>query len=255
MNILGYLALLLFSANVAVSQYSTANAHAHNDYLNTHPFSTAFENRFGSIEVDVFPVNGQLLVAHDKDKVNPLKTISNMYLHTLAEKIKTDTFTNIKLLVDIKEGYKESLTLLIESLQPLKDHLSVPGKQNRITILVSGRRPPPSEYHQYPLYIFFDDDLRLPHDPQQWNKVGQVSLQFSRYSSWKGEGHIKQEEQQRLRRVIDSVHQAGKTIRFWGAPDNMLSWECQVEWGADLIGTDKIEELAAFLRSLRKQVR
>ena len=252
MNILVY--LLLF-ANIATAQYSTANAHAHNDYLNTHPFTTAFQNRFGSIEVDVFPVNGELLVAHDKNKTDPLKTIDNMYLQPLAEKLRTDTFTNIKLLVDIKEGYKESLAILIEDLRPIKDYLSVPGKQNRITILISGRRPPPSEYQEYPTYIFFDDDLRLPHDPQQWSRVGQVSLQFSRYSTWKGEGRIKADEKQRLVRVIDSVHRAGKTIRFWGAPDNRQSWECQVDLGADIIGTDKIEELAAFLRSLRKQVR
>lgn len=247
--------LLLLFANFASGQkqhYSTANGHAHNDYMNVHPFTTAFENRFGSIEVDVFPVNGKLLVAHDRHKVDPLKTIDNMYLHPLAEKLITDSFLNIKLLVDIKEGYKESLTLLMESLRPIINYLSVPGKQNRITILISGRRPPPSEYELYPSYIFFDDDLRLPHDPQQWNRVGQVSLQFSRYSTWNGQNNMKHEEKQRLLQVIDSVHLAGKTIRFWGAPDIRNSWECQVELGVDLIGTDRIEELSAYLRMLLK---
>ena len=254
-----YKTLLVLLFQLAVLQvcgqpktYSTVNGHAHNDYLNTHPFITAFEKGFGSIEVDVFPVNGKLLVAHDKNKVDQLKTIDSMYIHPLSKKLETDSFRNIRLLVDIKEGYKESLVLLMESLQPISNALSVPGKQNRITILISGRRPPPSEYHQYPLYIFFDDDLRLTHDPQQWNRVGQVSLQFSRYSTWKGEGRIRGEEIQRLQLVIDSVHRAGKTIRFWGAPDNKNSWECQVKLGVDLIGTDKIEELSAYLKSFSK---
>ena len=47
--------------------------------------------------------------------------------------------------------------------------------------------------------------------------------------------------------VIDSVHQGGKKIRFWAAPDNQNSWRRQMDLGVDLIGTDKIQELSSFL--------
>ena len=48
--------------------------------------------------------------------------------------------------------------------------------------------------------------------------------------------------------VVDSVHNAGKPIRFWAAPDNEQSWNLQMHLGVDLIGTDKIKELAEELR-------
>ena len=155
---------------------------------------------------------------------------------------------NIRLLVDIKEDYKESLAILVRNLQPLVKHLSQPGVSGKIMIVISGRRPPPSEYQDYPSYIYFDDDLRLLHTATAWTRVGLVSLQFSKFSTWKGEGAVKKEDLERIEKVIDSVHHAGKMIRFWGAPDTQLSWECQLKWGADLIGTDKIELLANFLR-------
>jgi alkaline phosphatase len=246
--------ILLFTITLSgqKQRYTTANGHAHNDYLNVRPFNTAFENGFGSIEVDVFPVNGKLLVAHDRNKIDSSRTIENMYLLPLATKIKEDTFRIIKLLVDFKGDYKESLAILIDNLRPLVKYLSTPEAANRVTILISGRRPSPSEYNIYPSYIFFDDDWRLPHSMQDWNRVGQVSIQFSRYSRWSGSGKMVAEERKRLQQVIDSVHQAGKTIRFWGAPDNIESWECQVELGADLIGTDRVGQLAAYLGKTAK---
>ena len=56
-----------------------------------------------------------------------------------------------------------------------------------------------------------------------------------------------------IKRTIDSVHAAGKPIRFWAAPDTELSWQLQMNVGVDLIGTDKISELAAFIHSKRKK--
>src|SRR4051812_44226103 len=40
------------------------NAHAHNDYLHPRPLFDALDQGFTSVEVDVFLVNGQLLVGH-----------------------------------------------------------------------------------------------------------------------------------------------------------------------------------------------
>ncbi len=58
-----------------------------------------------------------------------------------------------------------------------------------------------------------------------------------------------------LQNIIDSVHYAaGKTIRFWEAPDNDKSWKLQMELGVDLIGTDKIDELAEFLKRSQKKL-
>src|SRR5688500_869779 len=131
-------------------KYTTANGHAHNDYLNPRPFTTAYENRFGSIEVDVFPVNGILMVAHDKHKIDSARTIEQLYLRPLKEKLETDSDLILRMLIDIKEDYKESLRILVDDLHPFLKDLSKPGVPGKITILISGRRPPPSEYNAYP---------------------------------------------------------------------------------------------------------
>jgi alkaline phosphatase len=87
----------------------------------------------------------------------------------------------------------------------------------------------------------------LFHSPDEWERVGLVSLSFQRYSPWNGKGALSEKDKDTLLHVIDSVHNAGKKIRFWAAPDNKNSWLTQIKLGVDLIGTDKIQELSEFL--------
>lgn len=238
---------LLFACS-PLRQYTTADVHSHNDYLNDIPFSQAFSNRLGCIEADIFPVNGILVVAHSKKEIQPLRTLKNLYLEPLLKKIITDQSQRVRLLIDIKEDYPSSLLLLMKELEPLKPYLSVPGETKPVLILISGSRPTPAEYKNYPPYIFFDDDLKQPHDATAWQRVGLVSLQFSKYSAWKGENALEKKDRKKLKHTIDSVHLAGKPIRFWGAPDNEKAWKTQMKLGVDLIGTDKIDAISSFLR-------
>lgn len=243
--------LNFFSICVFAQQgkYTVANAHAHNDYLHPVPFYTAYNAGFGSIEADIFPVNGALLVAHSKKEIQSQRTLKELYLVQLLKALSTDTKRKLILLVDIKESYKVALPMLIQELEPLKQYLSSDKFSNRLVIVISGERPPPAEYKNYPDYIFFDDDLKLKHSPEEWNRVGLVSLPFNKISNWKGEDNINRKDKKHLRHTIDSVHSAGKPIRFWAAPDTKPSWKLQMKLHSDLIGTDKIDELANFLRS------
>ncbi len=233
-------------------KYTVADAHAHNDYMHPVPFHTAFNAGFGSIEADVFPVNGILLVSHSKKALNPQRTLDSLYLKPLLKELQKNPERKVNLLIDIKENYKSALQILLQELEPLKKYLSSDLNSTKpVTILISGERPPPSEYKNYPRYIFFDDDLRLAHTPAEWKRVGLVSLSFERYSHWNGEGNLPDSDTNVLLRVIDSVHHAGKKIRFWAAPDNENSWRTQMKLGVDLIGTDEIHMLSVFLSKER----
>jgi len=246
-----FLSLCLFLFFTGFSQekhYTVADAHAHNDYMHPVPFYTAWNAGFGSIEADVYPVNGVLLVSHTKKALSSERTLDRLYLKPLLEQLQKDDKRKVSLLIDIKENYKESLRFLTKELQPLKKYLvSDNDLKKPVTILISGERPPPQEYKNYPHYIFFDDDLKVFHTPDQWKRVRLVSLSFERYSHWNGEGDLPDSDRKVLLHVIDSVHQAGKKIRFWAAPDSKNSWATQMNLGADIIGTDKIDELSAFL--------
>jgi alkaline phosphatase len=244
------LVVFLFFGTLAQSQtYTTFNAHSHNDYLNDKPFTRAYEASFGSIEADIFPINDTLYVAHSKKEIQAKRTLKSLYLDPLYHDLIINSFRHVKLLIDIKENYGLSLQLLEKELEPFKPYLYSSEDTSRpLLILISGNRPPPAEYQKYPDYIFFDDDLKMHHDAAEWKRVGQVSLCFENFSSWKGKGRLNTKDRKSLKRLIDSVHLAGKPIRFWAAPDNKTSWKIQMKLGADLIGTDKINELAGFLR-------
>jgi alkaline phosphatase len=225
--------------------YSVYNAHSHNDYENDTPFYKAYQKGFGSIEADIFPIDGELLVAHNKKDINKENTLTKMYLQPLGKELNKNTNRKVQLLIDIKENYAIALPILIKQLQPLKKFYM----NGRLQILISGNRPLPAEYANYPAYIFFDDDLIHPHTPEQWKRVGLVSLQFTVFTKWKGDSTIAREDEDRLRRIINAVHNAGKPIRFWDAPDTEASWQEQKKLGVNFIGTDKIEALCDFLNS------
>jgi alkaline phosphatase len=240
--------------NVSAQQknYTVSNAHAHNDYLHPIPFYTAFNAGFGSIEADVYPVNGILLVAHNKKDIHPQRTLKSLYIEPLLNELAKNS-RHVKLLIDIKENYELSSQILLKEIEPLKKYLVTSKDADKpLTILISGERPPPAEYKNYPSYIFFDDDLKLHHTQEEWKRVGQVSLSFERYSAWKGENEIDKKDEKILQHIVDTVHYAGKTIRFWAAPDNEASWKLQMKLGVDLIGTDQIDKLATFLRNSKK---
>jgi Glycerophosphoryl diester phosphodiesterase family len=249
---IGILLLFFVSAcNTGCSptkRYTTSNAHSHNDYLNSNPFVSAYNENYGSIEADVFPVNGVLYVAHKKEDIQQQNTLQALYLQPLLRRLSTDSSKKLNLLIDVKENYPVALSLLEKELQGLISYLSTPAKTRNITISISGNRPPPTEYKQYPGYIFFDDDLKLKHTAEQWQRVNLVSLQFDKITTWNGVGSIPENDLHALKHKIDSVHSAGKPIRFWGAPDTIEAWKQQIKLGADLIGTDKINELANYLR-------
>ena len=243
-----FASLLLSVIATAQRTYSSENAHSHNDYLNPTPFYLAFQNGFGSIEADVFPVDGILYVAHTKKEIQPQRTLQHLYIKPVLQEFVSTKVRRLMLLIDVKENYAIALPLLIKELEPLTEYLSTLQKPNFLTIIISGNRPPPADYKNYPDFIFFDGDLKLPHNDDEWRRVALVSLPFYKLSGWKGDDKLKHKDRKAFRHIIDSVHTAGKSIRFWAAPDNMASWKWQMKLRADLIGTDKITELGNFLK-------
>lgn len=65
-------------------------AHAHNDYDHPRPLFDALDHRFGSVEVDIYLVGDQLLVAHDPVDLDPTRTIESLYLDPLAARVKAN---------------------------------------------------------------------------------------------------------------------------------------------------------------------
>ncbi|MXV52118.1 alkaline phosphatase [Pedobacter sp. HMF7647] len=230
------------------SHYTVANAHAHNDYQHSIPFSLAYNNGFGSIEADIFTLNGNLYIAHNKEDIVDGRTLNALYLQPLLSELKKNKSRQIRLLIDLKGDYKVTLPILQQQLTPLNHYLRTLEQPGQVTIVISGNQPPPSEFSTYPSFFFFDASHVKGFTLKQWQRVGLVSMPFTRFAKWDGLTPLPASDQQKIRAVIDSVHSAHRTIRFWAAPDTPLSWKTQMQLGADVIGTDKIEELTGFLK-------
>ncbi len=52
--------------------------HSHNDYHQKDPLRSALMHGLRSVEVDVFPIHGELFVAHTRLELDEKKTINNM---------------------------------------------------------------------------------------------------------------------------------------------------------------------------------
>jgi hypothetical protein len=84
-------------------------AHAHNDYEHDRPLSDALEHGFTSVEADVWLVDGELLVAHDREDVEAGVTLESLYLDPLTDLVKGNGRSvypgwdgEFQLLIDIK---------------------------------------------------------------------------------------------------------------------------------------------------------
>jgi len=247
--------LSLFTVLRIQAQYSTLNAHSHNDYEQKVPFFWAYDAHFGSIEADIWEVNGELFVAHNKDQITPERTLDTLYLQPIATKLKEnggkawkDQEGTFQLLIDLKTPYKTTLNLLSEKLKKSPEVFDPEVNKNAVRVVITGNRPTPSEFTNYPDFILFDGNLDFRYDDQQLKRIALFSNDLARFTRWKGEASISEKEEQRLKQVIDSVHGLNCKIRFWNAPDTPNAWKTLMNLKVDYINTDHIGQLEGFLK-------
>jgi alkaline phosphatase len=238
---------ILFSCNKPGKIYTPADAHSHNDYKQSVPFYRAYDAGFGSIEADVFAVKGQLMVAHEEKEITPERSLKIMYIDLLVKKLKQDTARRLRLLIEIKKDYTVTLPLVIEELKPLSQYLDYPSHPGRLSIVMTGQVPPGAVMLSYPSWMSFDVDHMDGFTPQQFTKIGLISVPFDKYSKWNGAGELPEKDETRVTGLIDSAHTLGKKIRFFAIPDTSTCWKKLIQLHADVIGTDHINELADFL--------
>ncbi|MFP4500832.1 MAG: phosphatidylinositol-specific phospholipase C/glycerophosphodiester phosphodiesterase family protein [Candidatus Hydrogenedentota bacterium] len=237
-------------------------AHAHNDYEHDRPLFDALDHGFCSVEVDIFLVDGALLVAHDREDCTPGRTLERLYLDPLQERVKENGGTvypdgpGFTLLVDIKNTGPETLTALLDALAPYEDMLTrFTGEgieTGAVTVVVSGWFPRDQLIGTLPRLAAADG--RLPHlgnDPKDYPLV---SENWGKVFQWRGAGVLPPMDAQLLEQIVVRAHQAGQRVRFWNLPPGGRAWPVLYEEGVDLINVDDLEALEAFLlRKMGKQ--
>lgn len=246
----------LISLTTVYAQYSTLNAHSHNDYENNPPFMLAYDNHFGSIEADIWAVKGELFVSHNEKDINPARTLDSLYIQPIVRifrqnggKAWKDYPGTFQLMIDLKTPVDPTLTLLIQKLIKYPGVFNPRINRNAVRIVITGNRPEPAKFIDYPAFLFFDANVALDYSKKQLKRIALYSENFRNFSSWNGEGEINEKEKVRLEGVIDSVHSVKKKIRFWNAPDNADSWNTFMKMKIDFINTDHIIKLADYLNN------
>lgn len=237
-----------------------SRAHAHNDYAHPRPLLDALEQGFCSVEADIHLVEGRLLVAHDRWRVKPERTLEALYLEPLRARVRANggrVFADgptFWLLVDFKSDGAATWPVFKAVLEPYRPMLSVFEsariRTNAVTVLVSGNVPRALMAAEPERLAAIDGqpaDLEANPAPAL---VPWVSESWGRLFTWRGNGPLPEAEGARLRDLVTRAHAQGRRVRFWGTPDSEPVWRVQWEAGVDLINTDRLEALAQFLRGL-----
>ncbi|MDO5522904.1 MAG: phosphatidylinositol-specific phospholipase C/glycerophosphodiester phosphodiesterase family protein [Bacteroidia bacterium] len=241
------LSLVLFFGSFQATR--SQQIHSHNDYEQNVPFWKAYSVGASSIEADVHLVNDTLFVAHDREEIQRSRTLQSLYLSPIRQLFVEKNITSrpIQLLIDIKTEAHPALDKIVEELKPFAQYL-YPKNQHGVKIVISGSRPNPTEYKNYPAFIFFD--WQSTDKPENPDKVALVSLNFRNFSQWNGRQHPTATEITEIERIINQMKLLEKPIRFWAAPDTEIAWKTLFNLNVDFIGTDKPVESSLFFHSL-----
>ncbi|HRI12948.1 MAG TPA: phosphatidylinositol-specific phospholipase C/glycerophosphodiester phosphodiesterase family protein [Verrucomicrobiota bacterium] len=241
------------------AQTPLPRAHSHNDYEQPRPLQDALAQGFGSVEADIWLVNGELLVAHDLKDAKPDRTLETLYLDPLRERARTNggriypgggEFT---LLVDIKSEADPTYAALRPRLIKYRDLLTRFTDSNvtpaAVTVILSGARPIAEVRAEPERWCAIDGRLAdLESNPSRF-LFPLVSDSWRPMFSWFVDGKLPANEQARLRELVQTAHAQGRRIRFWGVQDQGFAW-CELrDSGVDLINTDKLVDLGSFLRT------
>jgi hypothetical protein len=236
------------------------NAHAHNDYLHARPLMDALDQGFTSVEADVFLVDGKLLVGHVRNALKPERTLESLYLAPLAERVHQNgghVYANASrffLLVDFKDDPRQIYPELQKVLSKYADMLTTiesdkirPGA---VTVVLTSSFPPVAlGGDPRPRFAGLDGRLADLNSQAPAYLMPMISDNWTKQFHWKGDGPMPEKERAKLQEIVKKVHASGRVVRFWATPEKEAVWRELRAAGVDLINTDELARLAAFLRT------
>lgn len=234
-------------------------AHAHNDYEHPRPLLDALDHGFCSVEADIWLVDGALLVAHDRDQVKPERTLQALYLDPLRDRVKANAGAahpggpGFTLLIDLKSDAEPTYQVLRAVLAGYDGLFTrftatstTPGP---VTVILSGDRPTATVAAEESRLCAIDG--RLPDlttdPPPSVHLMPLVSQSWSPTFHYFEDGVLPEPDRAKLRDLVALAHRQGRRLRFWGVPDQPFAWKELHDAGVDLINTDNLPGLRAFL--------
>ena len=226
------------------------HAHAHNDYEHARPLLDALDHGFCGVEADVWLVNGQLLVAHDRQNAKPERTLAKLYLDPLRERaVKNGGCIYrggppLTLLIDIKSDATNTYVVLRDTLKRYEKILTRfhanKTATNALTVIISGNRPRELMATEEVRFAAYDGRVTDLDGPASSHFMPLVSDNWTKHFKWRGLGQLPEDERQKLKQLVEKTHLQGKQLRLWGTPDGPAGWSELLAAGVDWINTDDL---------------
>lgn len=234
-------------------------AHAHNDYLHPRPLLDALAKGFCSVEADIYLIDEQLLVAHDRDKARPDRTLQVLYLDPLKARITENAGRvyrdgpEFTLLIDIKSDAGLTYHVLQAVLARYSDMLSSVNDRHAqvgaVNVVISGNRPQATIAAQPMRFCGIDGRLSDLASDEPAHLMPMLSDNWALHFQWRGEGAMPDVEAKRLAEIVRQAHAKGRVVRFWATPESPALWQTLADADVDLISTDHLDQLAKFFSS------
>ena len=252
------------------------SCHSHNDYWRKSPLYSALWTGCTSVEADVIAREDELFITHTRGEMKPDHTLSHMYLDPLLSILSRQNPSNssqnsingvygqepnrtLVLLVDFKVTDSKTWPLLLEKLQPFREHgwlshiddgsfISRP-----ITIVVSGSARLEDVDENPSRDVFFDAPLNhLDKKPYNSNNSYYGSVAFKKSIGHPGSNGLSEEQLVKVRRQIHNGHNLGLKVRYFaisakrGKQRDDL-WRVLMNEGVDSLNVDDLEHAKEML--------
>ena len=235
------------------------HVHAHNDYVHHRPLFDALDHGFASVEADIYLVDGQLLVAHDRDKVKPDITLQSLYLNPLnvrARKFGGRIYPNgdptFYLLIDAKSDTNETWAVLREVLANYSDLLTkfdgTKVEPRAVTVVLTGNRPRELLPQESVRLAGLDGQMPDLDKPNPNGIFLWMSEDWKHFFKWNGKGRFPDDEKTQLLDIVAKAHARNMKVRFWDSPESTHFWRELRNDGVDLLNVDDLANAEKFLR-------
>ena len=247
------------SSSSAAAGYHIAG-HAHNDEQHARPLLDALENRFYSVEVDIWvDKDGIIQVSHETGVSKG--TLKELYLDPLQARVKEKGSVfgdrvDFYLWLDIKQDTPILKNALQDTLNQYSmltiftDEKTVPGA---VTIILTGDDKAKTAFvnEVSERKACRDSNFYKPADPKADNRWCYYALNWSNYIKWNGSGTIQEAEYKKLLDLMKDAHQKGRKVRFYATPDTPAYWQFALKNGLDWINTDLLKDLNLYLEQFK----
>ena len=256
--------------DVAIPNEPILSGHSHNDFLRQTPLWDALSLGFISIEVDIYLVEGALLVGHDEEDLEATKTLQSLYLDPLRDHVRAHngwvypSEHSLDLLIDIKSDARSTYAalrgVLAQYSEMLTTYSEIEVETRAISVIVSGNRPRSSMMAEAVRIASYDgrfediEDLaaRVPA-----NFISLISDNWEDHFSWRGLGSLSDWDSRRLAQRLEAAHRSGYRLRFWNipAPDRRPIeevWSQLLDAGVDLLSVDDVNAYQDFVVKTRR---